>query len=67
MPYQDVQNEMEVLLKYVVPGIVPVRPTGEKAVKDTHWDAVRKCWAKDPQARPFSKTLPSLFQDHDDT
>ena len=61
MPYHEVQNEMEVLLRYVIPGITPKRPMGYKSVEDAHWQVVTKCWAKDAQSRPFSKTLADMF------
>ena len=62
MPYSVVQNEMEVLLRYVIAGIAPERPTGGNIVEDKHWEAITKCWAKDPQARPSSKTLSHMFE-----
>ncbi|THG93546.1 hypothetical protein EW145_g8351 [Phellinidium pouzarii] len=61
VPYCNVQNEMEVLLKYVVPGILPERPT--KAVSDRHWNALKWCWATDSATRPSSKALSALFED----
>lgn len=63
MPYHYVQHEMEVLLKYVIPGKRPDRPRGYKAVKDRHWAAVEHCWCTDPRARPMSKVLGDLFED----
>ncbi|KAL5508382.1 hypothetical protein ACEPAH_6001 [Sanghuangporus vaninii] len=62
MPYSGIQNEMEVLLKYVVAGIPPERPTGGSTVEDEHWHTISKCWAKDPQTRPSSKTLTHKFE-----
>ncbi|KAL5530598.1 hypothetical protein ACEPAF_6856 [Sanghuangporus sanghuang] len=62
MPYSGIQNEMEVLLNYVVAGTPPERPTGGNTVEDEHWDAISRCWAKEPQTRPSSKTLTLKFE-----
>ncbi|KAL5527259.1 hypothetical protein ACEPAG_6050 [Sanghuangporus baumii] len=62
MPYSGIQNEMEVLLKYVVAGIPPERPTGRNTVDKEHWDAISRCWAKEPQTRPSSKTVSHMFK-----
>lgn len=58
IPYSDVQNEVEVLLKYVVPRVLPKRPSG---VEDRHWDILMLCWSAEPQARPSAKALTALF------
>ena len=62
IPYHDIQNEMQVLLKYVIPGIPPARPMGSKIIEDRHWDAILRCWSKDPLSRPASKVLGGMFE-----
>lgn len=61
IPYFEVQSEIEVLLKYAIPGITPTRPRGYNEVRDTHWNVIEQCWLKDPRARPLSKALSRLF------
>jgi serine/threonine protein kinase len=71
VPYASVQNEMEVLLRYVVHGVPPERPSRLSAVvadegtgsiiTDVHWSALQLCWSPDPQMRPSSKALASIF------